>query len=115
DMITAAEVVRRIESYFQGGVLKFLSPALRKQAERGISAAQKNNFDEQPLNLHSAAAALEKKIVELRADSGAHEGRGIVICGGGMKYFTNAWVCIKMLRRLGCRLPIQFWFLGRGE
>src|SRR5688572_20721284 len=42
-------------------------------------------------------------------------GRGIVICGGGIRYFTNAWVCIRMLRRLGCRLPIELWHLGRGE
>ncbi len=115
DMITAAEVVRRIESYWQGGVLKYLSPPQRKEAERGILATQKNEFDDQPLNLHSAAAALEKKILELRDDSAASQGQGIVICGGGLKYFTNAWVCIKMLRRLGCRLPIQFWYLGRKE
>lgn len=42
-------------------------------------------------------------------------GRGIVICGGGMKYFPGAWVCIKILRHLGCRLPIQLWHLGKAE
>src|SRR5262249_22048447 len=41
-----------------------------------------------------------------------YEGRGIVICGGGEKYFTNAWVCINMLRHLQCPLPIEFWHLG---
>src|SRR6185369_8508484 len=42
-------------------------------------------------------------------------GRGIIICGGGLKYFTCAWVCIHMLRRGGCRLPIELWHLGPGE
>ena len=42
-------------------------------------------------------------------------GRGIVICAGGPKYFTPAWVCASMLRRLGCQLPVQFWHLGERE
>jgi hypothetical protein len=46
---------------------------------------------------------------------GTHDGRGIVICGGGTRYFTNAWVCISLLRHLGCGLPIQLWYLGRNE
>lgn len=46
---------------------------------------------------------------------GRFDGRGIVICGGGVRYFTCAWVCINMLRRLGCNLPIQLWHLGARE
>jgi len=38
-------------------------------------------------------------------------GKGIVICAGGHRLFTNAYVCVRMLRHLGCRLPIQFWHL----
>jgi hypothetical protein len=41
--------------------------------------------------------------------------RGIVIAGGGLKYFPNVWVCVNMLRELGCILPIQVWYLGDGE
>ncbi|MDR3402005.1 MAG: hypothetical protein P4L99_05855 [Chthoniobacter sp.] len=46
---------------------------------------------------------------------GGFSGRGIVICAGGTRYFTNAYVCIRMLRRMGCELPIQVWHLGKGE
>jgi hypothetical protein len=43
-------------------------------------------------------------------------GAGIVILAGGPRYYTNAWVCLAMLRRvLGCRLPIQVWYLGPHE
>jgi putative mannosyltransferase len=42
-------------------------------------------------------------------------GRGIVMCGGGLRYFTNAWVSISVLRHVGCRLPVQLWYLGRHE
>jgi Mannosyltransferase putative len=46
---------------------------------------------------------------------GGFAGRGIVICAGGSRYFTGAYVCARMLRFLGCRLPIQFWYLGDCE
>lgn len=46
---------------------------------------------------------------------GHFEGRGIVICGGGTRYFPSAWVAIKKLRHLNCKLPIQLWHLGEIE
>lgn len=42
-------------------------------------------------------------------------GRGIVIGAGGTKYFANAWICIGMLRRCGCKLPIQVWHWDEGD
>ena len=44
-----------------------------------------------------------------------YQGKGIVICAGGVKYLTCAWVCINMLRKHGCQLPIQVWYLGEDE
>ena len=41
--------------------------------------------------------------------------RGIVIGVRGATYFANAWVCIGMLRRCGCRLPIQVWYWDEGD
>jgi hypothetical protein len=47
---------------------------------------------------------------------GRFDGRGIVICAGGERYFTCAWVLISILRRVHrCSLPIQVWHLGRRE
>ena len=43
------------------------------------------------------------------------DGRGIVMCGGGTTYFTNAWIAISLLRHVGCTLPVQLWFLGARE
>lgn len=36
--------------------------------------------------------------------------KGIVICGGGIKYFTCSWVSINLLRNNGCKLPIELWY-----
>ncbi len=41
--------------------------------------------------------------------------RGIVICAGGVKYNPCAWVLVRLLRYLGCLLPIEVWHLGKFE
>jgi Mannosyltransferase putative len=44
------------------------------------------------------------------------EGRGLVMCAGGARLLTCAWVAISVLRRqLGCTLPIELWYLGEKE
>ena len=43
-----------------------------------------------------------------------YKGRGIVIPAGG-RYTLNALVNITMLRKLGCELPIEVWYIGEGE
>jgi len=43
-------------------------------------------------------------------------GRGIVICAGGMRMFTNAYVLVRHLRTvLASTLPIEVWHLGKDE
>jgi|GEM_PF-1534772 len=42
--------------------------------------------------------------------------RGIVICSGGWRFFASLYVTVRMIRHVGCSLPIQVWYLGdRGE
>jgi len=36
------------------------------------------------------------------------QGRGVVVTGGG-KYFISAYVTIRVLREVGCTLPIELW------
>jgi hypothetical protein len=43
------------------------------------------------------------------------KGRGIVICGGGPKYYPSVYVNARMLRLLGCNLPIEVYYLGNKE
>lgn len=63
----------------------------------------------------TARAESERFIRQLPPYPGGFRGRGVVICAGGLRYFANAWVCIRMLRRAGCRLPVQLWHLGELE
>lgn len=115
DMITAKDVIGRIQRYFDGGALKYLSPTQRRQSHRGVQATRGNGFDIQRLNLSSAGMACDRAVSEIRPYPQGYSGRGIVICGGGERYFPSAWVCIQMLRKFRCRLPIELWHLGDKE
>lgn len=34
---------------------------------------------------------------------------GIIVVGGGYKYFTNSWVNLNLIRETFCKLPIEVW------
>jgi len=114
-MITPADVIRGIENYYVGGVLKALTPRQAKAGLRAQLATAQNPFDRQPLTLEQARVACARFIPTISAPPPNLAGRGIVMCAGGVRYFTNAWVGVNMLRRLGCSLPIEFWHLGEEE
>lgn len=43
-------------------------------------------------------------------------GRGMVVCAGGAKILTNAYVLVRLLRdQLGSTLPIEIWHIGPRE
>lgn len=43
----------------------------------------------------------------------SYEGKGIVVCAGGISFFTCFWVLINILRKeLNCTLPVQMWYVG---
>ena len=64
----------------------------------------------------TAQQLLLDEMVETRhAMPAGFEGRGIVTLGGSAKYFGAAYVLVSVLRRLGCQLPVEWWFLGPEE
>lgn len=56
-------------------------------------------------------AAADEFVRGMPPVGGTGSGRGIVIAAGG-KYWASAYVTIRMLRHVGCTLPIQVWYLG---
>ncbi len=109
DMISAAEVIRRVETYFAGGVARYLSQAQARAGRRAVQRTLRNPLDDAPLSASNARHASERFIRSLPDSTPSGQGRGIVICASGVAELTSAWVCIRMLRRLGCTLPIQIW------
>ncbi len=68
-------------------------------------------------DLHEVKASLQAAVeADPPFPAERFAGRGIVICAGGARLFTCAWVAIALLRRhLGCALPIEVWHLGLQE
>ena len=112
DMIDAAEVIRRIETYFAGGALRYLDPPRARAGRRGVARSLKNPAFNEALNLLTARPALEQAIKNLPPRPKHFRGRGIVICGGGRNDLQQAQDAVQRLREFGCTLPVQLWFLG---
>ena len=114
DLITADEVIRRIGTYYEGGVLAYRHAARSSQIV-SPRPARKFIADDSELTPQNAEAQAVKFLAEMPPPPEDLSGRGIVICGGGQRYFACAWVCIQMLRESGCTLPIELWYLGPME
>ena len=80
-----------------------------------ILSTKSNEFVRVQFSIKEHRKLLENATRSTYLYSTRMDGKGIVICGGGLKFFPGAWVCIRMLRRLRCTLPIQLWHLGKAE
>jgi glycosyltransferase involved in cell wall biosynthesis/ADP-heptose:LPS heptosyltransferase len=115
DLIGAQEVISKIDA-FTAAREKF-PRAVTGSSPQSLASVPGNGADvhEDPLTVENAPAAVEEFIRKIRPYPGGYTGRGIVVCAGGVRLLANAWVCIKMLRHLGCQLPVQLWHLGPEE
>jgi len=63
-------------------------------------------------SISSLNSAWKKFVSDMEDYPNTFSGKGIVFCAGGLKYFTCCYIAICQLRRLGCTLPIEVWYLG---
>jgi Mannosyltransferase putative/galactosyl transferase GMA12/MNN10 family/Glycosyltransferase family 9 (heptosyltransferase) len=112
-MITSADIIRGIEHYFDGGALEYLSPLAVRLAKKTTARQQANSYDE-VLTRFTARRRCEEFVTRISEYPGNFKGRGVIVCAGS-RYFPCAWVCLHMLRRLGCALPVQLWYRGKEE
>jgi alpha 1,2-mannosyltransferase len=52
-------------------------------------------------------AAIRKQFADIGYQNTS---RGIVLAAGGLSYFSSAYVLVRELRHLGCKLPIEMWY-----
>ena len=110
DMITAAEVVRRIEIYFQGGALDCLTSRQARAAERAIQLSLVGSRFEETINLVTAPAALDRAAREARRDRApAMCGRGVIFLANTGEEAAQALESIRHLRARHHELPVELW------
>jgi ADP-heptose:LPS heptosyltransferase len=71
--------------------------------------------EDDPLTAFNASARVARVARRLKDCPGRFRGRGIIVPAGGPKLLPSAWVCIRSIRRTGCRLPIELWHLNGQE
>lgn len=64
---------------------------------------------------HEVRKMFDARATELHTyPEGRFTGKGIVIVGGGVKYFASSFALISVLQKI-CSLPIEFWYFGTTE
>lgn len=117
DAITSEQIVEQFHLLKEMGATRFLSPGMHRLGRKALeSAAAANQYDKHNITPGNAVAKADEFLEGLESfPEKRFAGRGVVICAGGLGYFARAWVCIRMLRQLGCSLPIEVWHFGRKE
>jgi len=59
--------------------------------------------------LQAFAASVKGGTQDAKPPPGLFADSGVVICGGGIVYFSSALVVARTLRALGCYLPVEIW------
>jgi len=113
-IIEAKDVIQKIEIYFRSSYFPSLIQKQNQAASAAIKIGSKVRWDSNKLEIHSFRQTSERFIKHIPPYPNQFDKRGVVICAGG-QYLQCAWVCIRMLRKLGCKLPIELWHLGVDE
>ncbi len=114
DMITADEVIRRIELYQQGGCGSYLTAAQRTSARKAVARSRVGPRFESTINLATAPGRLARAAQNARqARPPPMQGQGIVVVAHGENEMAAGLECVRTIRALGCNLPVECWVQGR--
>ena len=113
--VNVTDVPNPMIKAWHGSGTKALSSMYEELKRIGGLEASARAAADQFVHADNTFEQTERAITAIPPYPNTFEGRGIVTCGGGLGYFTCAWVCIHQLRRLGCWLPIELWYLGPRE
>lgn len=81
----------------------------------GLSAGAKQQWARWPAVQDAHRIGLERAAAATAVPPGGLAGRGVVVGAGGSRYFGCAWAGLHVLRHVGSRLPVQWWYLGPAE
>lgn len=126
-MISPEHVIEAVESYLTGDIWPPLTAWEAGQVSsivgwnaRSVRFAQsktdphENRGNWKPdhfsaINDRNSISKTFAAVQKIHAYPGGFSGRGIVICGGGLRYIPSVYINIRMLREHGCSLPVELW------
>jgi hypothetical protein len=114
DMITAEEVIRRIETYFDGACANYLETHQRRAARRAIARSIEGPRFESTINLATAPAQLASAARQARSSRVPRmSGRGILLILNCASELIPAIAAVRVVRKLGSKLPVECWLNNR--
>jgi len=113
DMITAQDVIQRIELYFRGGAVKFLTSAQASNASKALRYGRSVGWKKSKLEQHTFQQASQRFIEAIPECPPHFQGRGIIFCDRNDTTPSAMVTVIQRLRKSGCTLPIQIWRLRK--
>lgn len=111
----AAEVLSQIKRRRQAVMPKTVEEALNQIDGPKTSLPWPDGWESNQWVIEAHRQLFGRYLQESALARAKGDGRGIVMAAGGRTYFICAYICVTILRKLGCRLPIELWYLGREE
>jgi hypothetical protein len=106
------ELVRDGSGVWRGAWNRFEGMQVELSLASALTEEQRWDLRERT-RLHDDVAALLAP--PSRGSAGPFHGRGIVMTAGGESCFVNAYLSARLLRHLGCSLPIEWFYLGSAD
>lgn len=92
-------------------LLAMLIDGQRRRSRRSRRSRDRARPD--PIVFARLRASIDAEARLVRVPRGT--GRGIVMCAGGKSYLAEAYASLRTVRRAGCDLPVEIFYVGREE
>jgi hypothetical protein len=110
DMITAEQVIERIEFYFAGGANRYLAPRQLEFARRAVARSLEGVRFDSTIHLGTVSAELEQAASKaLREKLPPMNGRAVILFATNRHEVIEALACARVIRALKIRLPVECW------
>jgi len=117
DKLADSAAPNGVQSIFACALHRSCSTAENTQEQNGIRSCSscldylaREPFGATSMQMLRASEAFLAAIPDYPKD--CYKGRGVVIAGGGDKFFPSLYITVRALRHSGCRLPLQVWYFG---
>lgn len=114
DLITADEVIRRLETFFRGGANAYLRPIEFAAARRAMARSIEGPRFESTVHLGNFREALTRAAADAQtAAVPVMNGRGVLLLARTMAEAERALNIAKRMRASGCELSAECWHASR--
>lgn len=110
-LLEPSRVIGSIERVVVEGRSRTITPADWVAVEPDLGMQVGVALDDRSVTRVTARLAIEHQVKVARRVRYEGAGRGIATMARGVDFVASAWVMVRLLRRLGCSLPVELWVM----